>query len=269
MLFKVLNGLKSCHGGEHTWTLGEWYRIYAEPIVCSRGFHVTENPAAWFKPGCTVYVAEIDGLTDRAPDNAEDSTKVAAQACRLIRPATDAELVERGIFLSGSHQACKGLSVVWGTASVIATGSASVVAYESSSVKAYDSSSVKAYGSATVRAYERAFVNAYEFAAVQASGSVSVQAFNSSSVTAHDTVRVVAYSTASVQAFDSAFVTAYDAASVEAYGLVSVTAYGSTKIRASERTAVVLRGYGRPTVTLEDEATEVSYLSTKPTFRTA
>jgi hypothetical protein len=180
MLFKVLKDGKSFHGGKHTWSLpigdtpGEWHKIAYDPIICGQGFHVTSNPALWWKEGCTVYVAEVGGRQITAPVSAEDPTKIAVQECRLLRLATEAELNEHRIFTSGSHAFSDGRCIVSGSATVTASGSATVTAFGLASVKASDSASVTAFGLASVTAFGLASVTAFGLASVTASGSALV-----------------------------------------------------------------------------------------------
>jgi hypothetical protein len=55
--YKVLLGNRSYHGENHTWSLptadgpGSWQ-------TCEQGFSLTNNPAWYYVPGCTVYLAE-------------------------------------------------------------------------------------------------------------------------------------------------------------------------------------------------------------------
>jgi hypothetical protein len=93
MLFKVLVDGKSHYGGKMQWSLpendkpGEWHEMDGPVILCRSGFHLTDTPAIWWTSGCTVYVAEAEGVVgtcDELP-----SRKVAAKLCRLLRVATD------------------------------------------------------------------------------------------------------------------------------------------------------------------------------------
>src|ERR1700728_4529680 len=118
MYFKVLRDGKSCHGGSHTWGLNEW-DTSDPPVIYRVGFHVTEEPALWYEPGCTVYVAETAGMIVPSDPTESDPTKVSAERCRIVREATKEELAERGVYLSGSH-VCRRtrLSKAYGSASV-------------------------------------------------------------------------------------------------------------------------------------------------------
>jgi len=189
--FKVLKSGRSCHGGSHAWSLpagdqpGAWHELSSgTPVLCERGFHVTQEPAHWFGPGRDVYVAEIAGdITAPNPADA-DATKVAAQRCRLIRLATASELESVGIYVSGSH-VCRPNKLSH------ASGSATVKAYDSATVEAYGSATVEASGSATVEAYDSATVEAYGSATVKAYDSATVEASDSATVKAYDSATVV------------------------------------------------------------------------------
>jgi hypothetical protein len=60
-LFKVLNGLKSCHGGSHTWTIGEWVEVSGELIPCENGIHLCREQDLVHWLGKDIYEAEYDG----------------------------------------------------------------------------------------------------------------------------------------------------------------------------------------------------------------
>jgi hypothetical protein len=99
-LYKVLVGGKSCHGGSLTWSLprgkkpSEWHEVPGDPHLCSYGLHLTPNPAAWWKPKATAYLAEVDGPIDGDPTKDD---KVAARRVRLLRKLTTEELATFGI----------------------------------------------------------------------------------------------------------------------------------------------------------------------------
>jgi hypothetical protein len=171
--WKVLVNGQSCHGGTLAWSLptaeapGDWHEVTGELSICSRGIHVTDNPAAWWKQGAAVYLCEVDGI------EAEDSLefKAVVRKARLIREATPDELIAACIYSSGVHTVTAGRAVTSGSATVVAYGSATVEAYDSATVEAYDSATVRAYDSATVRAYGSATVRAYGSATVNNYGS--------------------------------------------------------------------------------------------------
>ena len=154
-LYKVLVDGKSCHGGDLAWSLpegdkpGEWHDVTGDLVVCRVGLHLTDDPARWWRPGCTVYLAEARGKALGSCDTSEDR-KVCVRGARLLRAATPDELAALRIYTSGVHTVTDGRAVASGSASVEAYGSASVVASGSASVRAYDSASVRAYDDVTV-----------------------------------------------------------------------------------------------------------------------
>ena len=110
---KVLKNGQSWHGGNHEWALPElidntWkpgaWTSAINPVWCESGWHLTNNPVAWWGDGegVVAYLVEYEGTTagpyTSAPD---DPTKFAVERCRLLRPLTSAELAEKGIFLTG------------------------------------------------------------------------------------------------------------------------------------------------------------------------
>ena len=60
-LFKVLDNMKSCHGGTHTWKAGEWVRVEGELIPCQRGIHLCreQDLIEWLGP--EIWAAEYRG----------------------------------------------------------------------------------------------------------------------------------------------------------------------------------------------------------------
>ena len=134
-LYKVLVDGKSCHGGDLAWSLpegdkpGEWHDVTGDLVVCRVGLHLTDDPARWWRPGCTVYLAEARGKALGSCDTSEDR-KVCVRGARLLRAATPDELAALRIYTSGVHTVTDGRAV--------ASGSASVRAYDSASVRAYD-----------------------------------------------------------------------------------------------------------------------------------
>jgi len=110
--FKVLVGDQASSGGEFTyslptetsprqWTPGKWHGIpkKSKLKICSVGFHITMNPAVWWKRNATAYVAEYEGETTQP----QEKTKIAVRKIRLLRPAAKAELAKHGIYLGGIH----------------------------------------------------------------------------------------------------------------------------------------------------------------------
>jgi len=118
---KVLKGGRSWHGGDYQWSLpvdrgdGTWepgaWTPEVKPKLCSRGWHLTTQPACWWGADDSVvaYLAEYDGRVDGPdPESGDDTTKIAVTRCRLLRPLTHAELAAHGVYLSGVHEAITG-----------------------------------------------------------------------------------------------------------------------------------------------------------------
>lgn len=99
MYYKVLVGGASCHGGLYMWSLptvtehllgeqgltpiwkaGEWATFDGKTSLCSSGFHVTTNPSLWWKDGCIVYAAEVDGIGGKD----EEKSKIVVARVRLL-----------------------------------------------------------------------------------------------------------------------------------------------------------------------------------------
>lgn len=89
--YKVLVNGKSCHGGNLVWSLptetapGEWHSVEGAIILCSNGLHLTSDPNHWWKDGCTVYEAEIDGGIGGRDDS---KAKVVVAKTRLLKAVT-------------------------------------------------------------------------------------------------------------------------------------------------------------------------------------
>jgi hypothetical protein len=82
MLFKVLVDMKSCHGGEYTYTVGKWTpRI--TPSCYNSGWHVTSDPIKWWKPKAKIYLAVGDGAI-----NSDNIDKAAFERVKLIEEVT-------------------------------------------------------------------------------------------------------------------------------------------------------------------------------------
>lgn len=82
LLFKVLVDGKSCHGGDHSYVLGEWTRR-RKPKVCCCGWHLTSDPLRWWRPNAELYVAEGRGTIDWGEDD-----KAAFASVRLVAKIT-------------------------------------------------------------------------------------------------------------------------------------------------------------------------------------
>jgi hypothetical protein len=181
---KVLKNGQSWHGGNHKWSLPElidntWkpgaWTSAINPVWCESGWHLTNNPVAWWDDGegVVAYLVEYEGAT-AGPDltASDDPTKFAVERCRLLRPLTSAELAEKGIFLAGELDELKdGRYILGGDAHVRSlNGSARVdLMYGSARVESMDgSASVESmYGSASVGSM-------YGSATVHASGDAIV-----------------------------------------------------------------------------------------------
>src|SRR5690606_5021590 len=128
----------------------------------TNGYHLTREPARWWREGAECYVAEWDG-----EHVGYGGDKIAVRRCRLLRRLTASELASLRVFVEGSHQVSDGIAWASGSATVEAYDSARVEAYGSATVEAYGSATVRASGSATVRAYGSATVEAYDSALVR------------------------------------------------------------------------------------------------------
>ena len=238
--YKVLNGNRSCHGGEMKWPLpadgpGEWVQHDGPIVPCSKGLHVTTQPSAWFdKSGLSVFEVQIEG--EIHPCDTDE--KFVCRRVRLMKLLSGVELALVSVFMSGDSVVNKGLIVAYGSATVTASDSATVRAYGSATVTASDSATVRASGSATVRAYGSS--------TVRATGSSTVTAYGSSTVRATDSSTVRAYGSSTVTAYGSSTVTAYGSSTVRATGSSTVTAYGSSTVTASGSATV--RAFGSATV---------------------
>jgi len=252
-LFKVLVGGSSGHGGTLKWSLpegdkpGEWHDVSGDLTVCERGIHLTDEPARWYKPGCKVYVVEAEGVIGECKDH--DDRKVVARRVRLLREASETELVAVCFFTGGAHQVRDRVAVALGSSSVEALGSSHVVARESSRVVAWGSSSVEAWDSSSVEARESSHVEARESSSVEAWDSSSVVARESSSVVARGSSRVVARGSSRV----------------EAWGSSSVVAWGSSSVVAGDKVVVVVVDRrATPTIDLKGCAVYVDQRATVP-----
>jgi hypothetical protein len=93
--YKVLVNGKSCHGGNLTWSLptdngpGDWHSVDGKIVICERGLHVTTNPNHWWKDGCTVYEAEIDGEIGGRIDA---KAKIVVPRVRLLVPVNSLKI---------------------------------------------------------------------------------------------------------------------------------------------------------------------------------
>lgn len=58
--WKILNGLESCHGGKHTWQVGEWVEVRGELIACHHGIHLCREQGLLHWLNRDIYEAEYD-----------------------------------------------------------------------------------------------------------------------------------------------------------------------------------------------------------------
>ena len=79
-LYKVLGeDMRSCHGGDHVWTPGEWTPTI-EPRMCKQGWHLCRGPVQlleWLGP--QIWMAEARGTV------VESADKICVASCRIIR----------------------------------------------------------------------------------------------------------------------------------------------------------------------------------------
>jgi len=247
---KVLKNGQSWPGGDHKWSLpelvnniwkpGDW-TSEIKPVWCERGWHLTDNPVAWWGDGEGViaYLVEYDGATAGPdPTSSDDPTKFAVERCRLLRPLTSAELAEKGIFLTGELDELKdGRYILGGDAQVRRLNGTARVD--------------RMYGTARVESmYGTARVESMDGTARVGSmyGTASVGSM---------------YGTARVESMDGT-------ARVESMdGTASVgSMYGTATVHASGDAIVVVRR-GSPIVTLRGRASCVDYRTAKPTFHVA
>jgi hypothetical protein len=122
--FKVLSADgKSKNGGSLQWSLptvsadgtvtpGAWHEVAGAIRICRTGLHLTSDPKEWWEPGCTIYLAEHDGIMGREDD------KIVTRRARILRLATVAELAAVKIFTEGQHSVSNGRARASGSASV-------------------------------------------------------------------------------------------------------------------------------------------------------
>lgn len=89
--YKVLVDGKSCHGGNLVWSLptesapGDWHSVDGDIALCQNGLHVTTVPNHWWKDGCIVYEAEIEGEIGGRDDA---KCKIVVPKVRLLTVVT-------------------------------------------------------------------------------------------------------------------------------------------------------------------------------------
>lgn len=114
ILYKIIANGKSCHGGDHEWSLpsndgpGEWHEVDGDLVQCQNGFHLTTHPSRrFYGQGNELYEAEVDasaGLLmpkatraeneDEAEFGPYDSDEWVARRVRLVRKISGNELVD-------------------------------------------------------------------------------------------------------------------------------------------------------------------------------
>ena len=241
-LYKVLVNLKSCHGGDLTWTPGAWHEVKGELEACSRGLHLTTHPAYWWMDGCEVWpVAEaLDVLGD---SNARNGFKVVSRRVKLgDRPLNHEELVALNIFHTGKHTVDSTRAIALVNSRVEARGDSQVLARGSSQVFARGSSQVVAWDNSRVEALDSSHVDARDNSHVDARGDSRVEALDSSHVVAWDNSRVDALDSSHVVAWGNSRVDARDNSHVDARGDSHVDARGDSRVVARGNSRVVARG---------------------------
>src|SRR5690348_10891625 len=101
-LYKILVDGKSCHGGSMKWSLpdgdapGEWHEVPGALAPCSRGLHLTDAPAWWWKNGAAAFLVEAEGVEGECSDATDH--KVVARRVRLLRQLSEKELAALNVF---------------------------------------------------------------------------------------------------------------------------------------------------------------------------
>ena len=162
--FKVLKAGQSVHGGNLTWSLpngdtpGEWHEVEGEPVLCSRGLHLTDNLREWWTPGAKAYETEVSEDATRT-SYTKNGCKIAVSKCRLVRELAPDELIPHGIIVAGVVYETKpgetiivdgGTVTALGNSKVTARGNSKVTARGNSKVTALGNSKVDAAGAATI-----------------------------------------------------------------------------------------------------------------------
>jgi len=239
-LYKVLVGGKSCHGGNAAWPLpqgdapGDWMvarkpdgseATAADLAPCRIGLHLTDDPVRWWTPGCTVYLAEADGVIGAPAD--DPARKVVALRARLLRGATAAELSDLRIWLEGGHEARDRPCVLHGSASAVLHGSASANLHDSASATLYGSARANLHGSASAVLY----------------GSASAVLHDSASAVLYGSARAVLYGSARAVLCGSASAVLHDSASAGARDDTTVVSWrGVSAVRIDARAVWIERG---------------------------
>ena len=154
LLFKILKDGRSCHGGELAWELptqqtdgswvpAEWREIAGPLSLCSHGFHLTTAPNKWWLDGVTAWIAESDG------ESISSEEKSCHRRVRLMRPASEKELADHGVFPFGMHRLSSGHSTLSGDATATLCGHASAKLYGNATATLFDDASATLSGDAT------------------------------------------------------------------------------------------------------------------------
>jgi hypothetical protein len=109
-LYKTLQDGKSCHGGDHQWSLpnaegpGEWQEVVGDLVRCENGFHLTTHPKYRWGGTNEIYEVEVDIsagiLVPNARSNSRrdygdyDSDEWVARRVRLARRIIGDELID-------------------------------------------------------------------------------------------------------------------------------------------------------------------------------
>ena len=156
--FKVLKAGQSVHGGNLTWSLpngdtpGEWHEVEGEPVLCSRGLHLTDNLREWWTPGAKAYEAEVSEDATRT-SYTKNGCKIAVSKCRLVRELAPDELIPHGIIVAGVvYETKPGETIIVDGGTVTALGNSNVTALGNSKVTARGNSKVTALGNSKVDA---------------------------------------------------------------------------------------------------------------------
>lgn len=160
ILYKVLKNGRSTYFIDFEWSLpseegpGQFHEYEGELKKCQSGFHLTRNPAHWFRQDFQVFLAEYQGEIiglEKPIDLSLD--KVVARKVRLIRQLTSKELEEFNIFYDGVHEVISEIAFACGTSTINAYDKSVIHACHNATVNAYDNCSVEAWNSSVVNDY--------------------------------------------------------------------------------------------------------------------
>ena len=218
--FKVLKAGQSVHGGNLTWSLpngdtpGEWHEVEGEPVLCSRGLHLTDNLREWWTPGAKAYEAEVSEDATRT-SYTKNGCKIAVSKCRLVRELAPDELIPHGIIVAGVvYETKPGETIIVDGGTVTALGNSNVTALGNSNVTALGNSKVTALENSNVTALGNSKVTALGNSKVTARGNSNVTALGNSKVTARGNSKVTARGNSKVTALGNSKVDAAGAATI-------------------------------------------------------